>query len=229
MARSIILVLLTLIVVSFVQCAQYMVYPKDRKNDGMCSELHEKLMELLGKGGVILRVEFRDREKHITDFWLVEATPEIINHVERWKLQPQPLVSGRHAHTSQKADYHEVGDIIEDYKAFEPTGVTYGNVSSDDPGSRTTTNDSRTSDPHWLQNIFVQQDAPRDLCMISWPKDKRFPQKPYGYRYDRPSQSAYPIGIIDGGIDPGNSVSLGSILWTCDLMHLRNLMVSGTI
>lgn len=93
MARSIILVLLTLIVVSFVQCAQYMVYPKDRKDVRMCSELHDKLMELLGKGGVILRVEFR--EKHITDFWLVEATSEIIVHVERWKLQPQPLVSDK--------------------------------------------------------------------------------------------------------------------------------------
>ncbi|KAL8756464.1 MAG: hypothetical protein Q9199_002907 [Rusavskia elegans] len=45
-------------------------------------------MELLGKGGV-LRVKFR--EKLITDFWLVDTTPEYISYVERWNLQPQPL------------------------------------------------------------------------------------------------------------------------------------------
>ncbi|KAL8654196.1 MAG: hypothetical protein Q9226_003530 [Calogaya cf. arnoldii] len=153
----------------------------------MCSELHNKLIELLGKGGIILRVELR--EKGITDFWLVEANPEIIAYVLRWKSQPQPLVK----------------DVIEDYKAFEPTGITYGNVSSDGSGARTTTNDSRLPDRHWLKSIFLQQHAPRDLSMISWPKSTRFPKKPYGYRYDRPSQSAYPIGVIDGGIDPGNS------------------------
>ncbi|KAL8781983.1 MAG: hypothetical protein Q9213_005748 [Squamulea squamosa] len=164
-----------------------MVYPTDRKDVRMCSELHEKLMELLGKGGIILRVQNRDRS--ISDFWLVEATPDVIASAERWKLQPQPLIK----------------TIIEDYEAFEPTGVTYGDVSSNDPASRTTTNDSRIPDPHRLQGIVNQQDAPRDLKMISWPRSKRFPRNPYSYKYDRPSQSPYPIGIIDGGIDPGNS------------------------
>ncbi|KAL8881125.1 MAG: hypothetical protein Q9198_001608 [Flavoplaca austrocitrina] len=164
-----------------------MIYPIDRKDVRMCSELHDKLMELLGKGGIILRVEFRERA--ITDFWLIEATPNLIAYIDRWKTQSPPLVKA----------------ILEDYRAFAPTGVTYGNLTLNDPAAQSTTNNTQVSDPHWLQNIFIQQDAPLDLKMVSWPKWRRFPSNPYGYRYDRPSQSAYEIGIIDGGIDPRNS------------------------
>lgn len=58
--------------------------------------------------------------------------------------------------------------------------------------------------------------------MVSWPPSKRFyhdPDRyPYGYRFLEPSQSTYPIGIIDSGIDPENRVYLEYI----DTMNIRS-------
>ncbi|KAL8884660.1 MAG: hypothetical protein Q9215_007343 [Flavoplaca cf. flavocitrina] len=153
-----------------------MIYPIDRKDVRMCSELHDKLMELLGKGGIILRVEFRERA--ITDFWLIEATPNLIAYIDRWKTQSPPLVKA----------------ILEDYRAFAPTGVTYGNLTLNDPAAQSTTNNTQVSDPHWLQNIFIQQDAPLDLKMVSWPKWRRFPSNPYGYRATQEDDSTDQYG-----------------------------------
>lgn len=93
MARSIILMLLTLIVVPSVQCTRYMIYPIDRKDIQTCLELHNKLIEFLGKPAIILRSEFKDRG--ITDFWLVNASPDRIAYIKHWTMPPQYLVSDK--------------------------------------------------------------------------------------------------------------------------------------
>ena len=82
---------LTLLVIPFAQSARYMVYPIDRKDPRLCSELDERLKGLPSASSkIVLRVGF---QKFITDFWLIEATTEVIAYVQRWKEQPQPLVS----------------------------------------------------------------------------------------------------------------------------------------
>lgn len=83
---------LTLLVIPLAQSARYMVYPIDRKDPRLCSELDERLRGLpRASSKIILRVEFQ--KKAITDFWLIETTTEVIAYVQRWKEQPQPLVS----------------------------------------------------------------------------------------------------------------------------------------